>query len=45
MRDRIEADMKAYINDELQKRPRLAQLGGDLKAKMVITLVEKADGM
>ena len=46
VRDRIEADMKAYINDEpQQKRPRLARLGDDLKAKMVITLVEKADGM
>ena len=45
VRERIETDMKAYINDEVQRRPRLARLGDDLKAKMVITLIEKADGM
>ena len=45
LRNRIDADMKAYINDELQKRARLAQLPTSLKAEMAVTLVNGADGM
>ena len=44
-RSRIEADMKAYIDDEFQKRSRLNRLPVTLKTEVGISLIEKADGM
>ena len=44
-KSRIEADMKAYIDNELQKNPELSGLLGDQKAEVADSLVEKADGM
>ena len=44
-RDQVEVDMKAYINEELQKRSRLARLSDNLKAKTMAALMDKADGM
>ena len=45
VRDHVELDMKAYINEELRKRSRLARLSDDLKAKTTAVLIDKADGM
>ena len=45
VRDHVEVDMKAYINEELRKRSRLARLSDDLKAKATKTLIDKAEGM
>ena len=44
-RDHVEVDMKAYINEELRKRSRLARLSDDVKAKTTKVLIGKADGM
>ena len=44
-RNQIEIDMKTYINNELDKRPRLSRLLGDWKAELISTLVDKAEGM
>ena len=44
-KSRIEADMKAYIDNELQKNPEVSELLDDQKAEVTDTLVEKADGM
>ena len=45
VRDHVEVDMKAYINEELRKRSRLARLSDDLKTKTTDVLIDKADGM
>ena len=45
VRDHVEVDMKAYINEELRKRLRLARLSDDLKTKTTDVLIDKADGM
>ena len=45
VRDHVEVDMKAYINEELRKRSRLARLSDDVKAKTTKVLIGKADGM
>ena len=44
-RNRIEADMKAYIDDEFRKRSRLAKLPVNVKTDISISLIEKAEGM
>ena len=44
-RDQIEVDMKVYINEEFRNYSRLARLTDRLKAKMVTTLIKKADRM
>ena len=44
-KSRIEADMKAYLDNELEKNPEVSELLGDQKAEVADTLVEKADGM
>ena len=45
VKDHVEVDMKAYINEELRKRSRLARLSDKLKAKTTKILIDKADGM
>ena len=45
VKNQVEVDMIVYINDEFQKRSKLARLQDDLKSKMTTALVEKADGM
>ena len=45
MKNQVEVDMIVYINDEFEKRSKLARLRDDLKSKMTTALVEKADGM
>ena len=45
VKNQVEVDMKVYINDEFQKRSKLARLQDGLKSKMTTALVEKADGM
>ena len=45
VRDHVEVDMKAYINEELRKRSRLVRLSDDLKTKTTDVLIDKADGM
>ena len=45
VRDHVELDMKAYINEKLRKRSRLARLLDDLKAKTTEVLIDQADGM
>ena len=45
VRDHVELDMEAYINEELRKRSRLARLSDDLKARTTKVLIDKADGM
>ena len=45
VKDHVELDMKAYINEELRKRSRLARLSDDLKTKTTDVLIDKADGM
>ena len=44
-KSRIEADMKVYIDNELQKNPELSGLLGGRKAEIAGILVKKADGM
>ena len=45
VRDHVEVDMKAYIDEELRNRSRLVRLRDDLKAKTTEVLINKADGM
>ena len=45
VKDQVEVDMKAFINDEFEKRQKLARLRDGLKARMITALIEKADGM
>ena len=45
VKNQVEVDMIVYINDEFQKRSKLARLQDGLKSKMTTALVEKADGM
>ena len=45
VKDHVEVDMKAYIDEELRNRSRLARLSDDLKAKTAKILIDKADGM
>ena len=45
VRDHVEVDMKAYIDEELRNRSRLARLSNHLKAKTTKVLIDKADGM
>ena len=44
-RSRIEADMKVYIDNELEKNSELSGLLGGRKAEIASILVKKADGM
>ena len=47
MREQVEVDMKAYIDEAFQKRPNLARLRlrDGLNTEISITLIKKADGM
>ena len=45
VKDHVEVDTKAYIDEELRNRSRLARLSDDLKAKTAKILIDKADGM
>ena len=45
VRDKIDADMKAYINAEMQDRQGLVRLPDQLKEKVTTTLIEMAGGM
>ena len=45
LKDQVEADMRAYINAELQKRSEQARFTIELKEKIKETLVKGADGM
>ena len=44
-KSRVEVDMNAYIDNELEKNPEVSELLGSRKADIAGILVKKADGM